>query len=75
MMILSGGAVRGGQVYGQWPGLAGGDLYQDRDLMPTDDVRRWAAWALAAQFGLGRSALERDIFPGVDLAGDPRFLA
>ncbi|MEM7319320.1 MAG: DUF1501 domain-containing protein [Pseudomonadota bacterium] len=72
--VLAGGAVRGGQIYGRWPGLSANGLYQDRDLMPTDDVRRWAAWALAGQFGLGRSALESAIFPGLDLGRDPRFL-
>ncbi|MEM6661851.1 MAG: DUF1501 domain-containing protein [Pseudomonadota bacterium] len=75
VMILSGGAVRGGRIYGQWPGLGERDLYQNRDLVPTDDVRRWAAWALSAQFGLSRRALERDIFPGVDLGGPPGFMA
>ncbi|MEL7469452.1 MAG: DUF1501 domain-containing protein [Pseudomonadota bacterium] len=70
-MLLAGGAVRGGKVFGQWPGLGESDLYQNRDLLPTDDLRRYAAWALAAQFGLRGSDLERSVFPGVDLGGDP----
>ena len=70
-MLLAGGAIRGGRVFGQWPGLAEGDLYQDRDLMPTDDLRRWAAWPLAAMFGLDRSSLERSVFPGLDLGNNP----
>ena len=70
-MVLAGGAVRGGRVFGQWPGLGEGALYQDRDLLPTDDLRRWAAWPLAALFGLDRSSLERTVFPGLDLGTDP----
>ena len=74
VMILAGGAIRGGRVFGRWPGLGQGDLFDDRDLMPTDDVRRWAAWALAGQFGLDRSSLENNVFPGVDLGRDPGML-
>lgn len=74
-MILAGGAVRGGKVFGQWPGLGESDLYQNRDLMPTDDLRRWAAWPLAAMFGIDRSDLERTVFPGVDLGSNPGMIA
>jgi len=34
-MIYAGGALRGGRVLGDWPGLAEADLYNRRDLMPT----------------------------------------
>ena len=34
-----GGAVNGGRVYGDWPGLAPGQLYQRRDLAVTTDFR------------------------------------
>lgn len=73
-MILAGGAIAGRRVYGRWPGLEEGNLYQERDLMPTDDLRRWAAWALAGLFGLDRSSLERTVFPGLDLGGNPGIL-
>ena len=73
-MVLAGGAVRGGRVFGQWPGLGESDLYQNRDLMPTDDLRRWAAWPLAAMFGLSAGDLERAVFPGLDLGRDPGML-
>ncbi|MFY0680897.1 MAG: DUF1501 domain-containing protein [Thalassovita sp.] len=73
-MILAGGAVRGGQVYGQWPGLAEADLYQRRDLMPTGDVRAYAAWAMRGLFGLDRAVLEGAVFPGLDMGPDPRIL-
>lgn len=74
-MVLAGGAIRGGRVFGRWPGLGESDLYQDRDMMPTDDLRRWMGWSLAAFFGLDRAGLERTVFPGVDLGRDPGLIA
>jgi len=74
-MVLAGGAVRGGRVYGDWPGLRDRDLYDHRDLMPTGDVRAYAAWAMRGMFGLQNAALEARIFPGLDMGGDPRILA
>jgi len=38
-LLYAGGAMRGGKVAGVWPGLAEADLYDRRDLMPTQDVR------------------------------------
>lgn len=73
-MVLAGGAIRGGKIYGGWPGLGEGDLYDGRDLMPLTDVRAWAAWAMRGQFGVERSVLERSIFPGLDLGDDPKFM-
>ena len=70
-MLFAGGALRGGKVFGDWPGLGSGELYQDRDLMPTDDVRRWAGWVLAGALGLDRSRIAQTVFPGVDLGSDP----
>ncbi|MEP1588527.1 MAG: DUF1501 domain-containing protein [Tateyamaria sp.] len=74
LMVLAGGAVRGGQVFGDWPGLAESDLYQGRDLMPTGDVRAHAAWVMRGLTGLDRATLEGSIFPGVDLGRDPGLL-
>jgi len=73
-MVLAGGALRGGRVYGDWPGLDEAALYQRRDLMPTGDVRAQAAWALHALFGTERGVLERTVFPGLDMGGDPGFV-
>ena len=39
VMWVAGGKVRGGKVYGNWPGLAEADLYQGRDLAVTTDFR------------------------------------
>lgn len=73
-MIMAGGAIKGGRVLGQWPGLGPSDLYQDRDLMPTSDVRAWAAWAMHDSFGVAQSALERDVFGGLDMGASPGLL-
>jgi uncharacterized protein (DUF1501 family) len=70
-MILAGGAVRGGRVYGDWPGLAHGDLYKGRDLMPTRDVRAYAGWVMRGLYGLDRTTLEGAIFPGMEMGPTP----
>ena len=74
LMLMAGGAVRGGRVYGRWPGLAEADLYDQRDLMPTSDVRAYAAWAMAAAYGLSLGDLERTVFPGLDMGENPKFM-
>jgi uncharacterized protein (DUF1501 family) len=71
VMLMAGGAIRGGRVYGTWPGIGESDLYAGRDLMPTADVRAYAAWAMRGLFGLDRGTLERTVFPGLDMGGDP----
>ncbi|GHH01606.1 DUF1501 domain-containing protein [Pseudodonghicola xiamenensis] len=71
VMVLAGGALRGGRVHGHWPGLAEADLYARRDLMPTGDVRAAAAWILRGASGLDRAVLEQAVFPGLDMGGDP----
>lgn len=74
LMILAGGAIRGGRIYGDWPGLAEEALYERRDLMPTRDVRAYAAWVMRAMTGLDRATLERAIFPGLDMGTDPQVM-
>ena len=37
--VLLGGALKGGRVIADWPGLKPANLYQDRDLAPTTDLR------------------------------------
>ena len=70
-MVLAGGAVRGGRVLGDWPGLAEADLYARRDLAPTRDLRAHLGWLGHALFGLDRQALEARVFPGVELGPNP----
>lgn len=60
--FLAGGAIAGGRVLGDWPGLA--ELYEDRDLMPTTDLRAVAKALLAGHLRLAMPALDRDVFPG-----------
>jgi uncharacterized protein (DUF1501 family) len=72
--VFAGGALKGGRVLADWPGLSQPDLYEDRDLLPTRDVRAFAAWLLRDLFAIERSSLERDVFPGLDLGSDPRLL-
>ena len=75
VMLMAGGALKGASVMGRWPGLAEADLYDRRDLMPTSDVRGWAAWAMHHLYGLDRQVLEAAVFPGLDMGGDPGFVA
>ena len=74
LMLLAGGAVNGGQVHGRWPGLSESDLYQRRDLLPTEDVRAYAASVMRDLLGISRTDLERNIFPGLDMAQVGRVL-
>jgi uncharacterized protein (DUF1501 family) len=62
--FLVGGAVRGGRVLADWPGLAARDLHEGRDLRATTDLRAVFKGLLAEQFGLAETALERSVLPG-----------
>ena len=59
-----GGNVRGGRVYGDWPGLAKAQLYQGRDLAVTTDYRAVFATILERHLGLADDQLVQ-IFPGL----------
>ncbi len=61
--FLAGGAVAGGRVLATWPGLRPGQLFQNRDLAPTQDLRALAKGVLAGHLGLPEAALGR-VFPG-----------
>jgi uncharacterized protein (DUF1501 family) len=60
MMIL-GGPVRGGRVYGRWPGLAREQRFEGRDLSVTTDFRAVFSEVVRGHLGLESSA---SIFPG-----------
>ena len=60
-MFVAGGAVNGGKVLGDWPGLAPEQLYQGRDLAVTTDFRE--VFAELASRHLGAQQLEQ-VFPG-----------
>lgn len=74
LMVMAGGAVRGGRVHGVWPGLDASELYEGRDLMPTRDVRAHAAWIMRGLTGLSRTEMETRVFPGLDMGDDPGLL-
>jgi uncharacterized protein (DUF1501 family) len=61
VMWLLGGSLQGGQVYGQWPGLAEHQLFQNRDLAVTTDYREPIGQVLQAHMGLDNLS---KVFPG-----------
>ena len=61
--FVAGGAVRGGRVIADWPGLGERALHEGRDLRPTLDLRALFKAALIAQMGLDEAALEAQVFP------------
>ena len=67
--FLAGGAVQGGRVLADWPGLARSALYEERDLRPTTDLRAVFKGVLADHLRVSTGALERDAFPD---SGDAR---
>jgi uncharacterized protein (DUF1501 family) len=62
-MFVMGGAVRGGRVYGRWPGLNEGQLNDGRDLALTTDFRLVLGEILQKHIGLRDLAT---VFPGFD---------
>lgn len=50
-MMALGGTVRGGKVYGDWPGLSSGQLYEGRDLEVTTDFRTFFAEVVERHLG------------------------
>ncbi len=62
--FLCGGAVAGGRVVADWPGLAASQLYENRDLRPTTDLRAVMLGAAAGSFGVDPARLSPALFPG-----------
>jgi uncharacterized protein (DUF1501 family) len=63
VMFVMGGPVKGGKVYGRWPGLDQSQLYEGRDLAVTTDFRQILGEAVYGH--LGNKALDQ-VFPGFD---------
>lgn len=61
---LVGGAVKGGRVVADWPGLSSQKLYENRDLRPTLDLRAVMKGLLAEHLDIPERALDGAIFPG-----------
>lgn len=60
--FLAGGAVNGGRVIADWPGLAPAQLHEGRDLRPTTDLRSVALGVLRDHLGIPGERLA-DVFP------------
>jgi uncharacterized protein (DUF1501 family) len=71
--LVLGGAVTGGRVLADWPGLGAGKLLENRDLQPTCDLRSVAKGLLAEHLGLSHSALDV-VFPGSTAATPTRHM-
>ncbi len=61
--LLVGGAVRGGRVIADWPGLSQRALYQQRDVAPTLDLRSVLKGVLLEHLGVPANALQETVFP------------
>lgn len=59
-----GGAVRGGRVLADWPGLAKQDRFEGRDLRVTTDLRALFKGVLHDHLQVASAVLEREVFPG-----------
>jgi uncharacterized protein (DUF1501 family) len=61
--LLAGGAVKGGRVISDWPGLKPASLYEGRDLAPTTDLRAVIKGVLHDHLGLAERVLAETVFP------------
>jgi uncharacterized protein (DUF1501 family) len=64
VMLLAGGALKGGRMIADWPGLRAADLLENRDLKPTIDVRGVLKGLLTDHLRVDERALASDVFPG-----------
>jgi uncharacterized protein (DUF1501 family) len=73
--MLVGGAVQGGRVVTDWPGLAAANLHEGRDLKPTLALDALVAATCAQSFAMEPDRLARVLFPyGADVKSIPRLL-
>lgn len=72
VMFVLGGGVKGGKVYGDWPGLGGDHLYQNRDLAVTTDFRTVLSEAVERHLGVRDMA---QVFPGYQSSGYRNYLS
>lgn len=61
--LLAGGALKGGRVVADWPGLAANKLYEGRDLRPTTDLRAVMKGVLRDHLRVSDGALATAVFP------------
>ena len=61
--FLAGGALRGGRVIADWPGLKQAQLHEERDLKPTTDLRAVLKGLLRDHLRVDERALASTVFP------------
>jgi uncharacterized protein (DUF1501 family) len=61
--MLMGGAVKGGRVLADWPGIHSAALYENRDLRPTIDLDMLVANALSQHYGIDLGRAHATLFP------------
>jgi uncharacterized protein (DUF1501 family) len=62
--LLAGGALKGGRVVADWPGLKPANLYEGRDLAATTDLRAVLKGLLKDHLRVTDQALAANVFPG-----------
>ena len=62
--LLVGGALKGGRVIADWPGLKPANLYENRDLKPTTDLRAVLKGLLKDHLRADERVLAENVFPG-----------
>jgi uncharacterized protein (DUF1501 family) len=62
-LLLAGGALKPGDMIGDWPTLAENRLFEGRDLAPTLDIRSVFKGVLRDHIGVDRAALDARVFP------------
>ena len=70
-LFVAGGPVKGGKVYGRWPGLAPEQLYEGRDLALTTDFRNVFSEILVKHMGVKNSAR---VFPNFSSTANLKIL-
>jgi uncharacterized protein (DUF1501 family) len=70
-LLIAGGPVKGGKVYGEWPGLASEQLHDGRDLAVTTDFRTVFSNVLTDHMRVGDASR---IFPGFSQRGKLRIV-
>ncbi|MBV8090720.1 MAG: DUF1501 domain-containing protein [Alphaproteobacteria bacterium] len=66
--LLAGGALKGGRVLADWPGLKEADLYENRDLRPTTDLRAVLKGLLKDHLRVDERSLATEVFPNSESA-------
>ncbi|MEM7250754.1 MAG: DUF1501 domain-containing protein [Pseudomonadota bacterium] len=71
MAMLFGGAIRGQQVVGEWPGVHASSLWEGRDLRPTVDVRSLYVSVFAPHFNIAPERMASTVFDDPSIAVIP----